>query len=234
MPSWLSTYKFVQNANSSTAKAVAAPPRSSDFEYRPASSYLLGGSPTPSSPSSAYAANQQNVKVSGDLPMYQPGYWSTFLDKLIPSSNGDSSSAAEPSGTAVGGDYIGNGTTINYANADLAKAYGMDAATAYQEALSNTGYQRAVKDMQAAGLNPASLFGAGYTSPAGGVGYVSRAGNGYSSGASSAKSNHFFYKLLGNVGTIAAPAITKNPTSAFSGRAIMSSIGNLIDSVLGT
>lgn len=234
MPGWFNTYKFVQNANASTAKAAAAPPRSSVFEYRPASNYLLGGNSTPSSPSSAYAANQQAVDVSPGLPKYQPGYWSSFLDKLVPTSNGVSSSAAAPGGTGVGGDYIGNGTTINYLNADLAKAYGMDASTAYQEALSNTGYQRSVKDMQAAGLNPAVLFGAGNGSAAGGVGYVSRAGNSYSSGASSAKSNHFFYKLLGNVGTIAAPAITKNPTSAFSGRAIMSSIGNLIDSALGT
>lgn len=61
MPGWFNTYKFVQNANASTAKAAAAPPRSSVFEYRPASNYLLGGNSTPSSPSSAYAANHNHL-----------------------------------------------------------------------------------------------------------------------------------------------------------------------------
>lgn len=154
--------------------------------------------------------------------------------KTTVSGNGDSSSAAASGGTAVGGDYLGNGMTVNYLNADLAKAYGMDASTAYQEALSNTGYQRSVKDMQAAGLNPAVLFGSGYVSPASGVGYVSRAGNGYSSGASSAQSNHHFYKLLSNVGTVGAPLLTGRLSSAFAGRAVMGAIGNVLDSALGT
>ena len=59
--------------------------------------------------------------------------------------------------------------SLDYLNADLAKHYGMDQTTAYNEALSNTSYQRAVKDMQAAGLNPAVLFGNGRVSGADGV-----------------------------------------------------------------
>lgn len=58
---------------------------------------------------------------------------------------------------------------LDYLNADLAKHYGMDQTTAYNEALSNTSYQRAVRDMQAAGLNPAVLFGNGRVSGADGV-----------------------------------------------------------------
>lgn len=59
--------------------------------------------------------------------------------------------------------------SLNYLNADLATYYGMDQTTAYNEALSNTAYQRAVKDMEAAGLNPAVLFGNGRVSGADGV-----------------------------------------------------------------
>lgn len=59
--------------------------------------------------------------------------------------------------------------SLNYLNADLAKYYGMNQTTAYNEALSNTAYQRAVKDMEAAGLNPAVLFGNGRVSGADGV-----------------------------------------------------------------
>lgn len=58
---------------------------------------------------------------------------------------------------------------LDYLNADLAEYYKMDQTTAYNEALSNTAYQRAVKDMQAAGLNPAVLFGHGRVSGSDGV-----------------------------------------------------------------
>lgn len=114
-------------------------------------------------------------------------------------------------------------------HADLAKAYGMSNETAYQEALSNTAYQRAVKDMQSAGLNPAALFGAGRVSGADGVNYIpsqySYSGDSsgaysssksYSSAKSSYKISNGIYnaaKLAG--GIIGAMAMRKTPYLGF-------------------
>lgn len=92
------------------------------------------------------------------------------------------------SGRDVSGAQL-NPQTLDYLNADLASAYGMDRTTAYQEALSNTSYQRAVKDMQSAGLNPAALFGNGRASGAGGVAYASPEGSGSSFGGSGKSNN---------------------------------------------
>lgn len=51
---------------------------------------------------------------------------------------------------------------INYQDAPLAELYGMDATTAYQEALANTSVQRRIRDLQSAGINPVlSVRGSG-------------------------------------------------------------------------
>lgn len=68
--------------------------------------------------------------------------------------------------------------TFDYLDAPWASAYQMSKETAYSEALHNTSYQRAVKDMQKAGLNPAVIFGAGNGNVAGVPAYVSSPSSG--------------------------------------------------------
>lgn len=139
-------------------------------------------------------------------------------------------------------DNIGNssGKTLDFVNADLARQYGMSPETAYQEALSNTSYQRAVKDMQAAGLNPSALFGAGRVSGADGVSYVAptsangssfarQSGSGFSRG--SAKSayaiNNGLYNLIKAAGMGIGFLATKRWSGAIAGATVASQLARI-------
>lgn len=143
---------------------------------------------------------------------------SDFLDKLNPSSEPDSDLPVKPkppSAKQVDSDPT---PPIDYLNADLAKHYGMNATTAYNEALSNTAYQRAVKDLQAAGLNPALLVQSSYAQPAQSPMALSSYGrSGGSGGYSSAKSvdrSGIWQGVASMVAGAVALGTSKNPWMA--------------------
>lgn len=118
--------------------------------------------------------------------------------------------------------------TFEYVNADLAKQYGMNKITAYNEAMANTAYQRAVADMQAAGLNPASLFSASRASSAGSGHASGVSSGGFSSASGAVKGDQLpgwiFYgaqALAQAVGTL----VTGNPSTGFVTSQV---VGNLL------
>lgn len=130
--------------------------------------------------------------------------------------------------------------SLDYLNADLAKYYGMSKETAYNEALSNTAYQRAVKDMQAAGLNPAVLFGAGRAGAADGVSYIRSASSGSGGGSSrrssgSGSSKHVFdngaYGAISTAAGLVAAVATKNPGNFWIGSTAAKGVMGAINSL---
>lgn len=152
--------------------------------------------------------------------------YSSVIKSGLSRASGSSSALRLSSGSSGGssGGFVSSAApaaspALDYYQAALASHYGMDAPTAYQEALANTSYQRSVQDMLNAGLNPTSLFAAGRVSGANGVGYASQIGSGFadsgSSGGGSARSKNLFSKEFYNamqvVGGGLAVAITKNP-----------------------
>jgi len=97
--------------------------------------------------------------------------------------------------SAVGG-FLGQQST-NATNVELAREN-----TAFQERMSNTAYQRQVKDLEAAGLNPmlAYIKGGGASTPTGSVAQVQNPAAAASSAATSAAGIHKTFAETENVG----------------------------------
>lgn len=149
---------------------------------------------------------------------------------------GDSgSNSASGSGSVFGGYYSDPGSfapdtvELNYPNAAFAQLYGMDAETAYHEALANTAIQRRMLDYKAAGLNPVlaaqynsgadsfsgnalSGVSAGSYSGSGGSAYTpTSAGNGSSAkGFSELMKNSDYRSALAAVASAGTMMVTKN------------------------
>ena len=155
---------------------------------------------------------------------------------VLLSGTGSSGSRVSGSGSGSGGYYYSDPGSfapdtveLNYPNAALAQLYGMDAETAYHEALANTAIQRRMLDYKAAGLNPVlaaqynngadsfsgnalSGVSVGSYSSSGGSGYTpTSAGNGSSAkGFSDLMKNSDYRSALAAVASAGTMMVTKN------------------------
>lgn len=173
-------------------------------------------SPISSSGSPLYNSAMGNTTLAGS-PVDDAV--TSALDSISPDSPKPPSGPRRDPGS---GPVFSQPQTFDYLDAPWASAYGMSRETAYSEALENTAYRRSVTDMQAAGLNPAVIFGAGNGYTAGSPNYISSASSGSGSGSGSRRSrgssrsggklfSSSAYSMMSALGGIVGAAATKSP-----------------------
>lgn len=163
---------------------------------------------------------------------------SDTLDPTVDPSAGDP--VPKPYRPSAAGLTPSNVAEVDYINAELAKHYGMNLSTAYQEALSNTSYQRAVKDMKAAGLNPAVMFGSGHGQGASSGIYASASSSGSGSGSgyrgrSNSSNDKLFsgsaYSAIQAIGGLIGVGLLKRPDGYWIGSQTAKGAMGLMDSI---
>lgn len=140
------------------------------------------------------AQNSLNFGFRSGLLDFASKYRNSTSGRSTHGGSSGGSSGGSPSGgsSAVVPPAVASSQpeTFDYLDAPWASAYKMSRETAYSEALHNTSYQRAVKDMQKAGLNPAVIFGAGNGNTAGVPAFASSASSPSYSGVRSSGSGY--------------------------------------------
>lgn len=191
-------------------------------------------SPISSSGSPLYNSALGNTTLSGS-PVDDAV--TSALDSISPDSPKPPSGPRRDPGS---GPVYSQPQTFDYLDAPWASAYGMSKETAYSEAMENTAYRRSVADMQKAGLNPATIFGAGNGYTAGSPGYIrsQSSGSGGGSGSrrsrgSSRSSGRFFsssaYSILSTLGGIVGASATHSAGGYWIGASLTQGAMNAID-----
>lgn len=197
-----------------------------------------------------------SVMKSNAMAWISPGLWSVYnkgpeiydalkgktpydiLDNAVDYFTGDKPLTGSPSGSPrpyIMHQYGNAAKSIDYLYADLAKHYGLSKETAYNEAMANTSYQRAVADMQQAGLNPASLFSSSRASTAA-TGHIAGGfPHSYSSarGSSQAESlpGWLFYGISALTNIVATRA-TKNPMTGYAASNVAKEVMRAVNGLL--